>query len=211
LILLAGDPSGWPRPWPGVELLTGERVAELAPDLAPVPGALLARDQAQAHPLRLAAELARRAGSVATGVAMTGLDTAGGRVVMVRTTEGDLHPGNVVLATGLAPAPWVRLPQRLVKGHLVATEPGGFRLGCGVHVPGPGVGLMADRGLLAGGTRDEGDQSPEVRTEVVESIRRRLAELVPAARTARLRHAWCCFRPSHCGWPADDRPGPRAC
>ena len=61
---------------------------------------------------------------------------------------------------GLAPEPWVQVPQRLVKGHLVATEPVSFRLRCGVHTPGLGVGSMADGGLLAGGTRDEGDHSP---------------------------------------------------
>jgi glycine oxidase len=118
------------RPWPGVELLDTDRVAELEPDLAPVPAALLAPDQAQVHPLRLAAVLARRVASVATGVAMTNLQVAGGRVVRVRTTVGDLHPGAVILATGLAPEPWVRLPQRLVKGHLIATAPGRFRLRC---------------------------------------------------------------------------------
>jgi glycine oxidase len=190
------------RPWPGVELLDTDRVAELEPDLAPVPAALLAPDQAQVHPLRLAAVLARRVASVATGVAMTNLQVAGGRVVRVRTTVGDLHPGAVILATGLAPEPWVRLPQRLVKGHLIATAPGRFRLRCGVHSPGGGFGSLPGGGLLAGGTRDEGDQSPQVRPEVVASIRRRLDELLPAAQELRLTHSWCCFRPA----TADGQP-----
>jgi hypothetical protein len=43
-----------------------------------LPAGLLAHDQARVHPLRLAAALARRAGSVATGVAMTDLEVAGG-------------------------------------------------------------------------------------------------------------------------------------
>jgi glycine/D-amino acid oxidase-like deaminating enzyme len=132
-LLLPDSPPSSLRPWAEVELLDTDRIAELEPDLAPVPAALLAPDQAQVHPLRLAAVLARRAGGVATGVAMTDLVVAGGHVVRVRTTAGDLHPGAVVLATGLAPEPWVRLPQRLVKGHLIATAPGRFRLRCGVH------------------------------------------------------------------------------
>ena len=56
-----------PRAWAEVELLDAVRVAELEPDLVPVPVALLARDQAQVHPLRLAAALARRVAGVATG------------------------------------------------------------------------------------------------------------------------------------------------
>ena len=201
-------PEGLPPggPWPGVELLDSDQVAELVPELVPMPAGLLAPDQARVHPLRLAAALARRAGSVATGVAMTDLEVAGGRIVRVRTTAGELHPGVVVFATGLAPEPWVRVPQRLVKGHLVATEPVGFRLVCGVHSPGFGVGSMADGGLLAGGTRDEGDHSAQVRPEAVQGIRRRLGELLPAAAQVRVRYQWCCFRPATAdGQPVIDR------
>lgn len=206
-LLPEGPPAG--GPWPGVELLDSQGVAELVPELVPMPAGLLAHDQARVHPLRLAAALARRAGGVATGVAMTDLEVGGGRIVRVRTTAGDLHPGVVVFATGLTPEPWVRVPQRLVKGHLVATEPVGFRLRCGLHSPGLGVGSMADGGLLAGGTRDEGDNSPQVRPEVIQGIRRRLAELLPAAGQVRVRHQWCCFRPATAdGQPVIDRvPG----
>jgi glycine oxidase len=196
LILLPDGPPPLLQLWPGVELLGAGQVAELEPDLAPVPAALLTNNQAQVNPLRLATVLAHRAGCVATGIAMTTLQVAGGRVVRVGTTAGDLHPGVVVLTTGLAPEPWVRLPQRLVKGHLIATEPGRFRLRLGVHGPGGGVGPLAGGGLLAGGTRDEGDQSQHVRPEVVALIRRRLGELLPAARDVRLTHRWCCFRPA---------------
>jgi glycine oxidase len=201
LLLPQGPPAGL-RPWPGVELLDSGRVAELVPELVAMPAGLLAHDQARVHPLGLAAALAHRAGSVATGVAMTGLEVAGGRIVGVRTTAGELHPGVVVFATGLAPEPWVQLPQRLVKGHLVVTEPVGFRLVCGLHSPGLGIGSMADGGLLVGGTRDEGDHSAQVRPEVVRDIRGRLGELLPAAAQVRLRYQWCCFRPA----TADGQP-----
>jgi glycine/D-amino acid oxidase-like deaminating enzyme len=209
LLLLPEGPPAGRAAWPGVELLGADRIAEVVPGLAPVAAGLLAHDQAQVHPLRLAAALARRAGSVATQTAMLDAEVAGGRIVRVRTTAGDLWPGVVVFATGLAPQPWARLPQRLVKGHLVATEPRAFGLRCGVHSPGLGIGPTADGGLLAGGTREEGDPSPEVRAEVVAFIRRRLGALLPAARGVRLRHAWCCFRPATAdGQPVLDRvPG----
>jgi glycine/D-amino acid oxidase-like deaminating enzyme len=208
-LLLAEGPPATVAAWPGVELLDAAQVAELAPDLAPVAAGLLAHDQAQVHPLRLAAALSRRAGSVATRIAMVDAEVTGGRMVRVQTTVGDLWPGAVVLATGLAPERWVRLPQRLVKGHLVATEPGRFRLRCGVHGPGLGIGPTADGGLLAGGTREEGDQSPQVRPDVIAFIRRRLGELLPAAAEVPLRNRWCCFRPATGdGQPVIDRvPG----
>jgi glycine/D-amino acid oxidase-like deaminating enzyme len=209
LLLLPDGPPPGLRPWPQVELLDASQVAELVPNLVAMPAALLARDQARVHPLRLAAALARRAGSIATGVAMTDVQVAGDRIVRVHTTAGALHPGMVVFATGLAPTPWVSVPQRLVKGHLVVTEPVGFGLPCGVHLPGLGVGSLDDGGLLAGGTREEGDHSPHVRTEVIQRIRRRLGELLPAARAARVRYRWCCFRPATAdGQPVIDRvPG----
>jgi glycine/D-amino acid oxidase-like deaminating enzyme len=209
-LLLPEPPPAGLRPWPGVELLDRGQVAELEPALAPVAGpGLLAADQGQVHPLRLAAALAGRAGGVATGIAMTGAETAGDRIATVHTSAGELHPGVVVFATGLAPLPWVRIPQRLVKGHLVATGPVGCRLGTGVHLPGLGVGPLPGGGLLAGGTREEGDLSPAVRPQVVERIRRRLGELLPAARAAPLTHRWCCFRPATAdGQPVIDRvPG----
>src|SRR4029453_8996578 len=70
VLLPQGPPPG--GPWPGVELLDRDQVAELVPQLVPMSAGLLAHDQARVHPLRLAAALARRAGGVATGVAMTG-------------------------------------------------------------------------------------------------------------------------------------------
>jgi hypothetical protein len=173
-----GPPPG--GPWPGVELLDRDQVAELVPELVPMPAGLLAHDQARVHPLRLAATLAHRAGSVATGVAMTDLEVAGSRIVRVRTTAGELQPRVVVFATGLAPEPWVRVPQRLVKGHLVATEPVGFRLACGVHSPGFGWGRWLMAGCWPAG--------PATRT------------------TTRPRSAPRSFRTSAVGWGSCSRP-----
>lgn len=195
-------PSGTQTWGPGVEILTRDQVAELVPELASPRTGVLARGQAQVHPLRLAAALARRAGVVATGIRVHRPVTAGRRIVRVPTTAGDLHPGVVVVATGVAPEPWVSLPQRRIKGHLIATEPVGFRLRCGVHAPDLGVGPLGGGGLLAGGTVEADDHSPEVRLEVVEMLRRRVCELLPAVGDLRLTHRWCCFRPA----AADGQP-----
>ena len=86
-----------------VDVLDPDGAHAVEPELGDVPGALRIREQARVHPLRLAAALAARAGTVATGVEMLGVTTAGGRVTGVRTSHGDLHPGAVVFATGLVP------------------------------------------------------------------------------------------------------------
>jgi glycine/D-amino acid oxidase-like deaminating enzyme len=94
------------------------------------------------------------------------------------------------------------VPQRRVKGHLLTTEPVGIRLRHGIHTNRGGIGPFSDGGLLAGGTRDEGDQGAEVRPAVIGSIRRWLGEILPAARGIAVRHSWSCLRPTS----ADGRP-----
>ena len=191
---------------PLVGVLDPAGAHEAEPELGEVPGALRIRGQARVHPLRLAAALAARAGSVATGVEMLGVTTDGSRVTAVHTSHGDLHPGAVVFATGLAPAlPEVTeldVPQRWVKGHLLATDPAPFRLRTALAAL-EGLVLQLPGGeIVAGSTVDEGDDSPEVRSDVVDGIRAGLAELVPRTAGLPTRHAWCCFRPT----TADEQP-----
>ncbi len=183
-----------------VDVLDPDGAHAVEPELGDVPGALRIREQARVHPLRMAAALAVRAGPVATGVEMLGVATAGGRVTAVRTSHGDLHPGAVVFATGLAPelpelaAPAV--PQRWVKGHLLATAAPPFRLRTALAAL-EGLVLQLDGGeIVAGGTLDEGDHDPAVRDDVIAGIRKGLAALVPRTANLEIGHAWCCFRPT---------------
>src|SRR5437016_5503641 len=126
-----------------------------------------------------AAGLAARAGTVATGVTMTGVEVEGTRVAKVRTSAGDIAPGAVVFATGEAPdiAP---LPQRWVKGHMLATAPAPFTLGV-VVLGTTGVVPLPDGRLVVGGTLDVGDASLDVRPDVADALRADLIGLVPAA------------------------------
>ena len=178
------------------EALTAEQIRELEPDLAPMHGALRFRDQAWINPLRLAATHARHAGKIATGTEVLGLATKAGRVTAVETTNGVVHPGAVVFATGLAPEPWLRLTQRRVKGHLIAVGAGPFRIRCMVGEPNMGIVPLPGGGLVAGGTHNEDDMSPDVRPESAAGIKRRLGELIPGAQSAQVTHTWCCFRPA---------------
>lgn len=156
--------------------------------------------------MRLAAALAARAGVVATGVEMRGVTTTGGRVTAVRTSHGDIHPGAVVFATGLAPqlpelaAPAV--PQRWVKGHLLATVPAPFRLRTAVAALEGLVLQLAGGEIVAGGTIDEGDLDPAVRGDAIAGIRTALTALLPRTADLEVGHAWRCFRPT----AADEQP-----
>ena len=211
------EPIDWivalPRPLPLdadlgalVEALDPDGAHAVEPELGDVVGALRIREQARVHPLRLAAALAARAGEVATGVEMRGVDTFGGRVTTVHTSHGDIHPGAVVFATGLAPQlaelPAPDVPQRWVKGHLLATVPAPFRLRTAVTAL-EGLGLQLAGGeIVAGGTLDEGDHDPAVRDDVITGIRKALTALLPRTAELEVGHAWCCFRPT----TADEQP-----
>jgi glycine oxidase len=185
---------------PLVDVLDADGARESEPALGDVPGALRIRGQGRVHPLRLAAALAGRAGMVATGVEMDGLTVEAGRVAAVRTSHGDFHPGEVVFATGLAPTlpdlPDLDVPQRWVKGHLLATEPAPFRLRTAVAALEGLVGQFPSGEIMAGGTLDEGDDDPAVRDDVIAEIREALAALLPPTAGLATRYAWCCFRPA---------------
>jgi glycine oxidase len=185
---------------PLVDVLDPERAHEVEPELGPLPGALLIREQGRVHPLRLAAALAARAGTVATGIEMLGIETNGGRVTAVRTSDGPLHPGAVVIATGLAPTlselSGILVPQRWIKGHLLATEPAPFRLRTAVAAVEGLVGQFPGGEIMGGGTLDEGDDDRAVRDAVIAQIRRDLARLLPRTAELATANAWCCFRPA---------------
>lgn len=68
---------------------------------------------------------------------------------------------------------------------------------------------LEDRRLLAGGTLDTGDATPDVRAEVTGRLLAELAAALPCLARVRLSHRWCCRRPHHPdGLPVVDRvPG----
>jgi glycine oxidase len=187
---------------PGALRLGAAEALAVEPLLPPGSSGLLVRGQAKVHPVRLAAALAARAGSVATGVAVTALEPGtGSGGGTVRTSHGDLHPGAVVLATGMPPhLPGLRpLPGRLVKGHLIATVPASFRLRIGLAARGGMVLQLADGRLVFGaavGAAEVDDPSPEVRPKVVDAVHARLRSALPAAEGLPLSHAWACHRPA---------------
>jgi glycine oxidase len=207
---LSPDPAGFaPHQPPAIEWLDPGQVAELVPGLAlPMAGAMV-RHQARVNPLRAVARLAAVLPPFATGAPPLAVATRGGRVVSVRTTAGDVHPGAVVFATGLPPlldGLELDVPAERVKGHLLVTEPTELRLP-GTVAP---VATQLEGGrLLVGGTFDVGDESPQVRPGVIDDILEGLYAALPPLRGLRAAYQWCCFRPRHPdGHPVIDRiPG----
>ena len=160
-----------------------------------VPPDLRIPQQAHADPLRLAATLARHAGTVLTRSEATFTLTSGGRIVSVRTTGATVHPGTVVFATGVSPPQAPKACPESVKGHLIATEPASFVLPELVTDGEILVVQVSDGRLVAGGTKDRDDASDDVDDDVTGRIQRRMEELVPEALGLARTHAWCCFRP----------------
>ena len=182
------------EPPPDAEIVDGDRAKTIEPELGEAASGVYIRDQAWVHPVRFAMALARRAGSVATRIEMTGVDVRNGRVAAVDTTAGAIMPGAVVFATGTAPPGMGAVPHVVVKGHLLATEQTPARLRSGVASTILVVPLDHGR-LLAGGTVHFDDHDDIVRDEVIAGIREELGRLIPAAAGAGISHAWCCFRP----------------
>lgn len=166
-----------------------------------VPPDLVFPRQAHVDPLRLAAALVRHAGVVATGVEAGPPLFRDGRIVRVPTSNGDVAPGAVVFATGTAP-PACRISDGWVKGHLIATEPAGFRTGGILVADELLVVQLADGRFVCGGTQDVGDDSGDVDDTKVARVREALVKAVPDARDLEVTHAWCCFRPHN----TDDLP-----
>ncbi|HJR18314.1 MAG TPA: FAD-dependent oxidoreductase [Actinomycetota bacterium] len=179
---------------PGVSVVDAQAARSVEPKLLPeLGGAISVPAQSWVQPQRLAIALARRAGSVATGVTMTAMESTGGRVVRVSTSAGDVSPGAVVLATGNAPAD-TPVPTVVMKGHLLVTEPSPDPPRNGIASSIIALPLPGGR-LLAGGTFDLGDEEPVVRDDVVRGIRAELSRILPATAGLATERAWCCFRP----------------
>jgi glycine oxidase len=187
----------------GGEALDAEAARTVEPELGDVAGALLIHEQARVHPLRVAAALAARAGTVATGVNVRGVEALGERVTNVHTSHGDFHPGSVVFATGLAPRFLaIPLPQHPAKGHLLATAAAPFRLRVSIAALDGLIVQLPGGEIVAGGTLEEGDHDPAPDPAVIDAIHGALSALVPRAAELDVVHGWCCFRPA----TADHQP-----
>jgi glycine/D-amino acid oxidase-like deaminating enzyme len=182
---------------PGAQRLDARAVRHLVPALGvETAGLLLPRAWGHLNPRRLAVVLASRGGSVATGVEYLGLRATGAHVETVHTSLGELHPGAVVFATGLAPAGLLPVAQLRFKGHLAATAPCAIPLPVALTATGATVTPLEDGRLLVGGDRVLDDGTPGVDAATIGAFRTELGRLLPEAAGAEFSHAWSCVRPA---------------
>jgi len=179
------------------EPLSPEQVAELLPGLSwSAPGVRIP-SQARMNPLRTVSRFATGLRSACSGVAALGATVRGDRVVSLSTTAGEISPGAVVFATGGPPKLGglpIDVPAGNLKGHILTTEPVSVRL-AGGFAP---IATPIDEGrLLAGGTVDVGDDTPDVYPEIIAGIVADLERAFPALAGIAVSHAWVCFRPTH--------------
>jgi len=177
--------------------LDAQAIHARLPELAEPRGGLLVGGQARLNPLRAAAWLGAGLEATATGVTALGVDCQGGRVVAVETSAGRIEVGAVLFATGGPPhldGLDLRVPAGFVKGHLLVTEPAALPWSGFVT---PLATQIEDGRLLVGGSLDVGDNSPEVRPEVIATLWSGLTSQLtrPAAAGLRISHQWVCFRP----------------
>ena len=179
------------------EPLTPAEVAELIPGLSWSGAGVRIPRQARMNPLRTISRFAAGLPSVYSGVAALGATVRGDRVVSLATTAGEISPGAVIFATGGPPkidGLAIDVPAGNLKGHILTTEPVSIRLGGG-FAP---IATPIDEGrLLAGGTVDTGDDTPDVHPEIIAGIVADLERALPSLAGIAVSHAWVCFRPTH--------------
>jgi glycine oxidase len=179
------------------ERLTPEEVAELIPGLSWSGAGVRIPRQARMNPLRTVALLATGLPAVCTGTAALDATVRGDRLISLATTAGEISPGAVIFATGGPPkldGLSIDVPAGNLKGHILTTEPAPIRLGGG-FAP---IATPIDEGrLLAGGTVDTGDDTPDVHPEIIAGIVSDLETALPALKGIAVSHAWVCFRPTH--------------
>jgi glycine/D-amino acid oxidase-like deaminating enzyme len=131
---------------------------------------LVIPDQGHVNPLRFCAALARRVGTIATGVHDEQLR--------------DVHPTFVVRATG-GSGTWV-------KGHLVATAPVAPVLDTMVYGNDLLMLQLPSGHIVAGGTKEPNISGADVDEAVVQQICSSTSE---RCGELRVTHSWTCFRP----------------
>ena len=213
---------------PGARLLGAGEVRTREPALTgPLLGASLFPDDLQCDPRAIARALVREAvaagAELREGCAVEGIAVAGGRVTGVRTAEGVIPAGAVVIAAGpwsapLAASAGVPLPLEPRKGQLVrlaAPAPGMVR-----HKVVDGSYLRsvtsADAGLelstvvettwegdvLVGSSRERRGFDTAVDPAVTRAMVDRAARLFPGLAQLPVAAAWAGLRP----WLPDHRP-----
>lgn len=188
----------------GAELITGSALRELEPALADsVEAGLYYAEDATLNPLRLAVslkrELTRRGVRLATGVRVSRLQGAAGRIDTVETTAGSICPGQLVVTTGwsaaelLAPL-GIEVPLAPAKGQALASDPLPPLLGQNV-MSGQLQRQLPSGHVIAGGTVEWVGPDREITTAATRAVLKIARQAIPALAEVSFPHVWTGLRP----------------
>jgi D-amino-acid dehydrogenase len=187
-------------------VMNGAEVHDLEPALLPgvVGGVYFPRD-GHIDPFRFVSGLAEKAkelgAEIRTGTEVLGFETINGRVKTVRTTRGDVHAKQVVLAAGS----WSPAIARTLKLNIPIQAAKGYSLTFEKPEISPKVSLLfgevpvvvnplGDRIRLAG-TLELAGMDFSINMRRVEAIRRAAERYLPGLAQARLLEIWRGLRP----------------
>ena len=187
-------------------------VRELEPRLSPkIVAGLLSSEEAQVSNQNLTLAFARaaaaRGATLRERTPVTSLITSDGRATAVRTPQGRVAAGHVVLAAGawtgrLARRLGLDVPVRPVRGQMLAL--GGMVTPIHTIVSGPrGYLVPRANGLVfAGATVEEVGFRPRTTLRGLREVRRAAIEIVPQLAQAQAQFTWAGLRPGS----ADELP-----
>lgn len=188
----------------GAELVAGPELRKIEPALDPAfTEGIYYPDDASLNPLRLAASLVRAMQKIdvalASGVRVQDLKSDGGRIVSVKTSEGDVAPGSVVFTGGwsagrLLEKFGIHVPLGPAKGQLLATAPLDWRLTTnllGTHL----LRQLPTGEVIAGGTIEFVGESYEPTDAATDEIVRFAHKTLPVLRDVPFVRVWTGLRP----------------
>lgn len=150
----------------------------------------------------LAMSAANRGATVLQGVSVTGFQYEGERVTAVRTSEGDVPCGAVVVAAGAwtgVVSRWLGKPLPIVpqRGQIMALAPvpGRPRVAHVLHGPGGYIIPKANGTAVAGATHEFVGFDARVTTYGMKFLADLALRLAPGLETAGVKHVWAGFRP----------------
>lgn len=188
-----------------LEWLDGREARELEPNLTQkTRAALYAPEDAQVNPPRLVQALALaityQGAEIKEGVRVTGFISNRRTVSGVRTTEGSISAGKVVLAGGvygalLAGQLSVDLPVFPVKGEILTVSARPTPMKASVLAGGLYLVPKRDGRVIVGSTESSGVYDPRPTLGGVASLSRAAAEVIPGLSSAVFVEAWGGLRP----------------
>ena len=188
------------------QVMNQREVHELEPALLPqaVGGVFYPKD-GHIDPARFVIGLAERARElrvdICTQTEVTGFETSNGRINGIRTTRGDLHPKQILLAAGswspeIARALKLRIPIQAAKGYSITLEN---------PVPAPKLPLLfgearvvvnpLGHALRLAGTLEMAGMDLSINQRRVEAIRRSSTAYLPGLAEAKVIEIWRGLRP----------------